>query len=151
MIKKGRIYMNDNIDIKDNNMHLMMINMKEAAEYYNNSKRLLNRSFILFSVMSVAGFIVLTYSIFIILEKNLDFANSIVPVIGGSIIELISATFMILYTKSLKQVNKHYRSVQNDSRLLMMINLVKQLSDSKKDDVYISIINSQIESLKKHQ
>lgn len=143
--------MNDNIDIKDNNMHLMMINMKEAAEYYNNSKRLLNRSFILFSVMSVAGFIVLTYSIFIILEKNLDFANSIVPVIGGSIIELISATFMILYTKSLKQVNKHYRSVQNDSRLLMMINLVKQLSDSKKDDVYISIINSQIESLKKHQ
>lgn len=143
--------MNDNIDIKDNNMHLMMINMKEAAEYYNNSKRLLNRSFILFSVMSVAGFIVLTYSIFIILEKNLDFANSIVPVIGGSIIELISATFMILYTKSLKQVNKHYRSVQNDSRLLMMINLVNQLSDSKKDDVYISIINSQIESLKKHQ
>lgn len=141
--------MEDNIDIKDNSMHLMIINMEEAAEYYINSKRLLNRSFVLFSIMSVAGFAVLTYSIFIILEKNLNFANSIVPVIGGSIIELISGTFMILYTKSLKQVNKHYKSVQNDSRLLMMINLVNQLSDDKKDDVYISIINSQIEALKK--
>lgn len=75
--------------------------------------------------------------------------ESLIPVIGGTVVEVIAGTSLIVYKKSLEQLNQYYESLHNNERYLSLVNLVDKLSDDRKDETYISIINSQLEVLKK--
>lgn len=139
---------NDEINSTSDIIELMFLNMKEIKEYYVLSKTMAKRSFILAVIMCIFGFIIISTSIITIFATNISFTQSIVPVIGGTVVEAIAGTSLVVYKKSLEQLNQYYESLHNNERFLSLVNIVDKLSDDKKDDTYINIINSQLEVLK---
>ena len=129
-------------------IELMLLNMKEIKEYYVMSKNMAKKSFMLAVVMCILGFVIIASSIIFVLFMNVSFLESLVPVIGGTIVEVIAGTSLSVYRKSLEQLNQYYESLHNNERYLSLVNLVDKLSDDKKDETYISIINSQLDVLK---
>lgn len=129
-------------------LELMSLNMKEIKEYYFLSKNMAKHSFTLAIIMCILGFVVISFSIISIFIKDITFIESLIPVIGGSVVEVIAGTSLIVYKKSLEQLNQYYEALHNNERYLSLVNLVDKLTDDKKDDTYISIINSQLEKLK---
>ena len=142
---KNKIESKDTSDI----IELMLFNMKEIKEYYVMSKSMAKSSFTLSVVMCVLGFIVISSSIAAIFFTNITFMESLIPVIGGTVVEAIAGTSLIVYKKSLEQLNQYYESLHNNERYLSLVNLVDKLSNDRKDETYINIINSQLEVLKK--
>lgn len=129
-------------------LELMSLNMKEIKEYYFLSKNMAKHSFLLAIIMCILGFVVISFSIVSLFMKDITFIQSLIPVIGGSVVEVIAGTSLVVYKKSLEQLNQYYESLHNNERFLSLVNLVDKLSDDKKDETYISIINSQLDRLK---
>lgn len=129
-------------------IELMLINMKEIKEYYVLSKTMAKRSFLLSVIMCIFGFIIISASIVAIFIIDISFIQSIVPIIGGAVVEVIAGTSLVVYKKSLDQLNQYYEALHNNERYLSLVNLVDKLTDDKKNETYISIINSQLEKLK---
>lgn len=132
-------------------IELMLLNMKEIKEYYILSKAMAKRSFLLSVFMCILGFIIISASIVSMFFIDVSFIQSIIPVIGGSVVEMIAGTSLVVYKKSLEQLNQYYESLHNNERFLSLVNLVNKLSSDKKDETYINIINNQLEVLKKTQ
>lgn len=162
LLKNSKTDINNNLSNEKSNivktdkdtediLQLMSLNMKEIKEYYVLSKTMAKRSFFLSVIMCIFGFIIISMSIIVIFIIDGSIVQSIVPVIGGAIVEVIAGTSMVVYKKSLEQLNQYYESLHNNERFLSLVNIVDKLSDDKKDDTYINIINNQLEILKKTQ
>lgn len=144
---------NDNInnsDIRESKdiIELMLLNMKEIKEYYVLSKTMAKSSFHLSVIMCILGFIIILTSIISLFVVNISLTQLIVPVIGGSVVEVIAGTSLIVYKKSLEQLNQYYEALHNNEKYLSLVSLAGKLSNEKKDETYINIINSQLEKLK---
>lgn len=132
-------------------IELMLLNMKEIKEYYILSKTMAKSSFLLAVIMCILGFIIISASIIAMFVIDISFTQSIIPIIGGAIVEVIAGTSLVVYKKSLEQLNQYYDSLHNNERFLSLVNIVDKLSDDKKDETYINIINNQLEALKNTQ
>lgn len=137
-------------EIKDTSdiIELMLLNMKEIKEYYVMSKDMAKKSFTLSVIMCILGFGIILFSIIAMFLTDITLMESLIPVIGGSVVEVIAGTSLIVYKKSLEQLNQYYEALHNNERYLSLVNLVDKLNDNKKDETYINIINSQLEKLK---
>lgn len=129
----------------------MLLNMKEIKEYYVLSKTMAKKSFYLAVLMCISGFIVISSSIAAIFIIKISFIESLIPIIGGTIVEVIAGTSLSVYKKSLEQLNRYYESLHNNERYLSLVSLVDNISEDKKDETYINIINNQLEALKNPQ
>lgn len=129
-------------------IELMLLNMKEIKEYYVMSKYMAKKSFTLSVIMCVFGFGIILLSIIAMFLTDITLIETLIPVIGGSVVEVIAGTSLIVYKKSLEQLNQYYEALHNNERYLSLVNLVDKLTDNKKNETYISIINSQLEKLK---
>lgn len=129
-------------------IELMLLNMKEIKEYYVMSKDMAKKSFTLSVIMCVFGFGIILLSIIAMFLTDITLIETLIPVIGGSVVEVIAGTSLIVYKKSLEQLNQYYEALHNNERYLSLVNLVDKLTDDKKNETYISIINSQLEKLK---
>lgn len=134
-------------NISDDVMELMLLNMKEIKEYYVLSKVMAKRSFTLSVVMCILGFIIISASIVAIFIIDISFAQSLAPIIGGVVVEAIAGTSLVVYKKSLEQLNQYYESLHSNERFLSLVNLVDKLSNKKRDKTYINIINHQLQAL----
>lgn len=139
---------NTNPKESSDTLELMFINMNEIRAYYKMSKIMATLSFVLSVCMCILGFIIITTSIYITFSTDLTFIESIIPIIGGTVVEVIAGTSLSVYKKSLEQLNQYYESLHNNERFLSLVNLVDKLSPNKRDEIYINIINSQLEVLK---
>ena len=147
-IMTKQIKENNANDINENTLKLMSLNMAEIREFYSLSKAMAKKSFVLAVTMCVLGFGIILLTIFALFFTDITFMESIVPIIGGSVVEVIAGTSLIVYKKSLEQLNQYYEALHNNERYLSLVNLVDKLTDDKKDETYINIINSQLEKLK---
>lgn len=129
-------------------IELMLLNMKEIKEYYVMSKYMAKKSFTLSVIMCVFGFGIILLSIIAMFLTDITLIETLIPVIGGTVVEVIAGTSLIVYKKSLEQLNQYYEALHNNERYLSLVNLVGKLTDDKKNETYISIINSQLEKLK---
>ena len=137
----------DTKDISDI-IELMLLNMKEIKEYYVMSKDMAKKSFTLSVIMCIFGFCIILLSIIAMFLTDITLIESLIPVIGGAVVEVIAGTSLIVYKKSLEQLNQYYEALHSNERYLSLVNLVDKLTDDKKDETYINIINSQLEKLK---
>ena len=160
LLNKNKTNINNNLSNKKSNivktdkdtediLQLMSLNMKEIKEYYVLSKTMAKRSFLLSVIMCIFGFGIISMSIIAVFIIDISIIQSIVPVIGGAIVEVIAGTSMVVYKKSLEQLNRYYESLHNNEMYLSLVNLVDKLSNDRKDETYINIINNQLEVLKK--
>ena len=126
-------------------IELMIANMKEINEYYVLSKRMTRQSFILAVCMCIGGFMIISVSVAFILINNLEAKEAIIPVISGAVIEAIAATTLIVYKKSLEQLNRYYDALHNNEIFLSSVNLVSKISTDRRDQMYEYIIKTKLE------
>lgn len=159
-VKKNMTIRNTPANIKENKLSgnkkgketedifdFMTQNMKEIKKYYVLSKTMAKGAFTLALIMCILGFAVIILSIAIIFLKNISFLESLTPVIGGTVVEAIAGTAWVVYKKSLEQLNQYYEALHDNEKYLSSVNLVDKLTDDKKDEIYIAIINNQLEKL----
>lgn len=133
---------NKNRDITE----LMIANMKEINEYYVLSKRMTRQSFILAVSMCIGGFLIISIAVAFILINNLDAKEAIIPIISGAVVEAIAATTLIVYKKSIEQLNRYYDALHNNEIFLSSVNLVSKISTEKRDQMYEYIIKTKLEN-----
>lgn len=93
------------------------------------------------------GGLLLFLSIGALILLKLNTPTLTLGAIGGAIVELIAGTAFYIYRKTLKQYNHYYRSLHENERLLMILNLTCKLSKDISDrqaDMYMEIIRSQL-------
>ena len=123
---------NKDIDNRDI-IELMIANMKEINECYVLSKRMTQQSFILAVCMCIGGFMIISVSVAFILINNFEAKEAIIPIISGAVVEAIAATTLIVYKKSIEQVNRYYDALHNNEIFLSSVNLVSKISTERRD------------------
>ena len=137
--KEKEISQYENRDI----IELMIANMKEINEYYVLSKKMTKDAFVLAVCMCIGGFFIISTSVIFILLNNIDAIQAILPIISGAVIEAIAATTLIVYKKSLEQLNRYYDALHDNEIFLSAVNLANKISYEKRDDT--------LESTKGHE
>ena len=125
-------------------LELMLANMSEIKQYYSISKRHAQFSFILALSFCIFGFILLAYAVSIDKENTQPIMLSL---IGGTVSEPFAGTALLVHKSSLSQLNHYYKSLHENERFLSTLNLVEKLSDSKKDDAILKIIDSSLSDI----
>lgn len=125
-------------------LELMLSNMKDLREFYEISRRQAKNAFFLSVLMCVIGAVLLLISITALLFLQKYSETLAIGALGGTIVEVIAGTSLIVYKKSLNQFNHYYRSLHENERFLSILNLTTKLSKEKQDDIYIKIIESQL-------
>ena len=125
-------------------LELMLANMSEIKQYYSISKRHAQLSFILALCFCMFGFALLAYAVSIDKENTQPI---ILSLIGSTVSELFAGTALLVHKSSLSQLNHYYKSLHENQRFLSTLNLVEKLSDSKKDDAILKIIDSSLSDI----
>ena len=126
----------DDIDI----MKLMFSNLKELREYYVISKRQANKTFSASIFVCFLGVII--YSLGIVFTCLLNQDISLISIISGTTVEIISALFFWMYSKSMSQLNIYHKRLSETEKYLITIQLVERISKESLDSELHFIIES---------
>ena len=126
----------DDIDI----MKLMFSNLKELREYYVISKRQANKTFSASIFVCFLGVII--YSLGIVFTCLLNQDISLISIISGTTVEIISALFFWMYSKSMSQLNIYHKRLSETEKYLITIHLVERISKESLDSELHFIIES---------
>ena len=117
---------------------LMINNVSELREYYIISKRQANRAFSSTLIVCVLGFIVFVTGIVATIFSNQNVI--LYTTISGSIIEIISGLFFVLYRNTTTQLNLYHERLGATEKYLTAMQLAEKVSPEKKDELYRYII-----------
>lgn len=143
-IKNSVISENSKSEKNTDILELMLANMREINDYYVLSKTQAQNSFILAVVMCIIGIILMGVSIFAAFFQSSNVVSAIIPAVGAAIVEVIAGTSLLVYKKSLSQLNRYFNSLHSNERFLSIVNIVSKASPEVQDDMYFEIIKSQI-------
>jgi len=131
----------ENIDI----LGLMLHNLKEIGEFYVLTKGQAKKAFHLSVGMCIAGFVLFTLSsiLSLVWKENLF---ALLTALGGVVVEIIAGTSLLVYRKSLEQLNYYYSSLHNNERFLSLINIAGKTEC--KDELFAKIVDSELERFK---
>lgn len=134
---------NTNIKDKKDIIALMLKNNDETTEYFSISKGQAKFSFV-FSIISCSiGIILLILSVIVALIQK-QVIPTVITLISGAITEVIAGTVLWVHNKSALQLNHYYDALHENEKFLSAINLIDNLNDSKKDEVYVEVIRNQL-------
>ena len=75
--------------------------------------------------MFLAGFSLIAFAVWhSFTTKQTDYYTAIIPVIGGAITEFVAATALVVYQKSISQLNHYHQALHEDQRFLSSVNLI---------------------------
>ena len=124
-------------------LEVMRTNLKEVSGYYLISKKQANNSYFMAILACSIGFLLICAGILIMILKNDDKLSASIVTSAGAIGELVGLLFLAIYFRTLTQINLYYESLNVKERFLTCVELVEKL-ESKKEDTYIKIIESEI-------
>ncbi len=74
-----------------------------------------------------------------------DSLVQIIGSIGGAVVELFAGTILIVYIKTLSQMNIYHKALSEYQRFLSCINLVSKIrNEEKQDELYEAIIREEM-------
>lgn len=123
----------------------MNLNLENIKKFYTWSQHQAVAAFILAVTLCILGFGLIFCSILLPLIYDLDLEMSIIPGIGGAVVEVIAGTALVIYQRSLSQLNHYHRALHEDERFLSSINLLNKFSTKElQDEILKEIIQSEI-------
>ena len=122
---------------------LMINNMSEIREYYVISKKQANDALTFAVFMSIMGLFIIFSAVITFLNIGTDLPISAFTAISGAIVELIAGTALIVYRRSLDQMNIYYNSLHQNEHFLSAVHLIGKISPDNRDAAYLEIIKSQ--------
>ncbi|MCL2569258.1 MAG: hypothetical protein FWE12_07535 [Oscillospiraceae bacterium] len=119
--------------------------LSEMKRYYEISRTQAESSFNLAKRMCVAGFVLLVVAVLIpLLPIDVGIEVAIIAAATGAVVELFAGTTMLVYKKSLEQLNYYYSAIHQIERYLSCVNLVSLLSPERQDSMLEQIIREEI-------
>ena len=132
-----------------NDVHSLMINnLGEMKQFYKLAKDQANEAYRLAKNSSIAGIVLITISIFISFFFN-DNPIALATTIGGMIVEILAGTSLLIYKKTLNQLNFYYLSLHKNERFLSIISIASQTK--MRDKLYKEIVKRELENLKEYE
>lgn len=134
---------------------LMTYNLRSIYRNIRWGQQQAKIAFVFGIVFSVCGLLV--YCLPLIMHKELGNASVvssvISPLIGGTISELIGATAMLIYSKSIRQLNYYHKALHENERFLSCINIIHQLHCNEQDRISMvdKVVSCYIESGQEEQ
>lgn len=123
----------------------MMINLEDIKEFYTWSQKQAKALFILAVLMCVSGFALMIAAVILPVVFRLSFEMSIIPAIGGVITELIAGKALVVYRKSVSQLNHYHKVLHEDELFLSSVNLLGKFSTMEaQDEMLREIIRSEL-------
>ncbi|MCL2339575.1 MAG: hypothetical protein FWC59_01575, partial [Actinomycetia bacterium] len=115
--------------------------------YFLISKEQATKAFRLAVAASIWGMLLLTAAVIVGFTSQ-NTAAAIIAAASGAVVEIFAGSVLVVYNRTLSQLNYYYSKLHNNERLLVLINLVDKLSgDTKKDALFTAIIKSELKSL----
>ena len=126
-----------NADSK-NILNMMIDNVSELREYYVISKQQARRAFSAALLSCIFGFLIYMFGILatIFFDANV----SVISIVGGTTVELISALFFGLYRESTKQLSVYHQRLGSTEKYLTAIQIIKNLPQDKQCEQYSNLI-----------
>lgn len=121
----------------------LKFNWKQMKGYYDISKKQATTSFRWAIAICFLGIAIIIFAIISPIFPAFSSENSLVPVIGsigGAIVEIFAGTILLVYKKSLSQMNLYHKALSEYQRYLSCINLVTKISNTEKQDILIEEI-----------
>lgn len=138
----------------------LQLNWSQLRGYYDISKKQANSSFVWAIVCFFVGIAIIASTvvvpIWVAFSNNGEFKdyNSVIAIVGavsGAITEFFAATIMLVYKRSLEQLNFYHDALAHYQTYLSCVNLASQISGSTdKDGVVREIINYEFEYAMKY-
>ena len=125
-------------------LELMLNNMSEIQAYYAISKQHAWLSFVLAVVFCILGFILFSQALAADIESQ---QPMIIGAIGGTLSEIFAGTALLVHKSSLKQLNRYYLALHENERFLSTVNLLDRLSDEKREDALMKIIDNSLSNI----
>lgn len=124
----------------------MNINLENIKEFYIWSQKQAKYAFRLAIVLCILGALLIFFAILFPIVFNRDIDLTIIPAIGGAIVEVIAGTSLIVYQRSLSQLNHYHKALHEDERFLTSVNLLNRFSKTEtQDEMLKEIIRSEIQ------
>ena len=123
-------YFDEDKDNKDNNVRKrMQLNLESMKEFYTWTQTQAIMAFVLAVLMCIAGIVLICVAVW--LSKSGSDLN-IISIIGGVTTELIAGTALIVYRRSVLQLNHYHKALQQDQRILLGIEQLNNFDNSDK-------------------
>ncbi len=129
-----------------NVLELMRTNLVSIKEYYIWSQKQAKSAFYLAITMCILGFIIIALTVYFLFTAHLSWQDSILPTIGGVVIELVAGTSLVVYRNSLEQLNHYHQALHEDERFLSSVSLLTHFSTVEaRDEMLREIIRSELQ------
>lgn len=121
-------------------LNIMIENVGELREYYVISKQQARKSFSASLFICFLGIILYLLGIvaYIIFDKNI----SVISVIGGTVVEVISGLFFWLYREATKQLSVYHQRLGSTEKYLIVIQLIKEMPEESQISAYNRLMES---------
>ena len=127
----------------------LKFNWQQMKGYYDISKKQATTSFRLAIFISIIGILIIAFAIISPLFPPFASTNSLIPVIGtigGAVVELFAGTILVVYTKSLSQMNHYHQALSEYQHYLSCVNLVGKINDpGMQNEMYVEIIQKELD------
>lgn len=129
----------------------LKLNWKQMKGYYDISKKQATAAFSLAIVICFIGIAIFVFAVLSPIFPIFSSTNSLIPIIGtigGTIVELFAGTILVVYKKTLSQMNLYHEALADYQRYLSCVNLVDMVSDiEKRNLLYEQIISIEMSKL----
>lgn len=112
----------------------LKLNWKQMKGYYDISKKQAKTSFNVAIFICFIGIIIFSFAIISPIIPGFNSIDSLIPIIGtigGTVVELFAGTILLVYKKTLSQMNIYHEALAEYQRYLSCINLVSMISDAE--------------------
>lgn len=123
-------YAKEQSDTQKDVIAMMIDNVGELREYYVISKQQARRSFSASLFICFFGIVIYVLGIvaYVFFNKNI----SVVSIIAGTVVEVISALFFWLYREATKQLSIYHQRLGSTEKYLIAIQIIKDVSTENK-------------------
>lgn len=125
-------------DEKTNVIDLMLKNVSELREYYVISKNQARRAFSAALTICFLGIVIYSFGIASVVFFEAD--STLITLVAGTVVEVISGLFFWLYLQASKQLDIYHKRLASTEKYLTAISLVDKMTDGQKDKQYQWII-----------
>ena len=120
-------------------VELMIYNLRALYRNIQWGRKQAKIALVFGIVFSICGLIVYCLPLithFKDINPNPDIASSVIsPLVGGTIAELIAATAIVIYSRSIKQLNYYHKALHENERFLTSINIIRGLNCGESDRI----------------
>lgn len=150
-ITKRKQTLEEKIDAQKDKPHIqdiIQLNLSQLNEYYTINKSQSKSAYNFSFFMIFVGFLLIVSAVILGFAVPAQLSITLIIGIAGLLSEFIGATALNLYKESTKHVNEFLERLTYLQKVMLAIELVDRISESKKEEQLSNIISSLMKSEK---